>query len=172
MHPILEALRTEVTATISGLSARATQQAFRDAPASWSIQQIVEHLLLTYEAAATQLQTRIDRGSPTRVPVTLRQLLTQGTMLGLGIYPSGRQATPAVTPSRPATLRAGADLAQRIGAALEELDALLAKGEELFGAAPAVSHPVLGPLSMQQWRRFLQVHGRHHMRQIRAILRG
>jgi hypothetical protein len=28
---------------------------------------------------------------------------------------------------------------------------------------------VLGPLSAQQWRRFHQVHGQHHLRQIHAI---
>ena len=53
-----------------------------------------------------------------------------------------------------------------------QIDELTRRGEELFGDQSAVSHSVLGPLSMQEWRRFHLIHGRHHVKQIQAIRRS
>jgi hypothetical protein len=37
-----------------------------------------------------------------------------------------------------------------------------------FGSATKIlDHPILGPLTAEQWRKFHWVHGRHHARQIR-----
>jgi hypothetical protein len=38
-----------------------------------------------------------------------------------------------------------------------------------FGArVKLMNHPIIGPLSVRQWRRFHWVHTRHHVRQIIA----
>jgi len=53
------------------------------------------------------------------------------------------------------------------------MDASLADAERRFGHRTRVLfHPILGPLTAQQWRRFHLVHGRHHLKQIEARLKG
>ena len=49
MHEDLRKLDTAVTAALRGLDARTTQATPLAHPEKWSIQQIVEHLLHTYE---------------------------------------------------------------------------------------------------------------------------
>lgn len=40
--------------------------------------------------------------------------------------------------------------------------------ERRFGSTTKIlDHPILGPLTAEQWRKFHWVHGRHHARQIR-----
>ena len=55
--------------------------------------------------------------------------------------------------------------------ALVAMDSVLVDAEKRFGrTARILNHPVLGPLTAQQWRRFHQVHGRHHLKQVAARL--
>ena len=171
MHPDLRRLESQLTAALSGLSSAQTQAAPIQQPDEWSIQQIIEHLLATYFGSLSAVQARIDKGSATRAIPSLRQRLGQFQILTLGLFPGGRVAPAAVSPSRPTTTRAGGDLAHRISVELAKFDLAAAHGERLFAYRRAVSHIILGPLSMQQWRRFHLVHGLHHLKQIRAIRR-
>jgi len=171
MHEDLRRLETEATKELASLNPGQTQAAPLEQPGKWSIQQIVEHLLSTYRASGAALQARIEKRSGTRAKPTLRQRLGQFYIISLGRFPYGRPAPAAVTPSTPSTIRCGDDLAQRVSVELAKIDQLTARGEHLFGDRRAVSHLILGPLSMRQWRRFHLIHGRHHLKQIRAIRR-
>jgi hypothetical protein len=52
------------------------------------------------------------------------------------------------------------------------MDELIAKWEARHGKQTRLlDHPVLGPLTARQWRKFHWVHGRHHVKQI-LRLRG
>jgi len=54
---------------------------------------------------------------------------------------------------------------------LDRMDSGLAELENKFGSAIKVmDHPLLGPLTAEQWRKFHLAHGRHHARQIRERL--
>jgi Protein of unknown function (DUF1569) len=171
MHEDLRRLQYEVTEALSGLTACQTQTTPLDHPEKWSIQQIVEHLLHTYLGSIPAIQARIERGSGTWAKPTTRQRLGQLYVTTLGRFPSGRTAPAAVSPSLPSTTRDGQDLIERVSAELVRMDEVTSRGEQMFGNRRAVSHIILGPLSMQQWRRFHLVHGLHHMQQIRAIRR-
>jgi hypothetical protein len=47
------------------------------------------------------------------------------------------------------------------------MDKIIAQCEELFGPRQKVlDHPVMGPLTASQWRKFHWIHGRHHIAQI------
>jgi hypothetical protein len=47
------------------------------------------------------------------------------------------------------------------------MDVALDEAELRFGpSVPLMDHPVLGPLTIDQWRTFHWVHTRHHARQI------
>jgi hypothetical protein len=171
MHVDLEKLDTEVTKALRGLDARNTQATPLGTPGKWSIQQIVEHLLNTYRNSIPALEARVNKRSATRAKPTLRQRIGQFMIIRLGRFPNGREAPAAVTPSLPLTVQTGDELARRVTAELNRLDAVTARGEHLFGDRRAVAHLILGPLSMHQWRRFHLIHGRHHLKQIQGIRR-
>jgi hypothetical protein len=171
MHQDLSRLSTEVTEALRGLNKLETQATPRFHPEKWSIQQIVEHLLNTYRGSIPAIQARVDRRKPTRKHPTFRQRVGQFKLITLRQFPKGREAPAAVSASLPTTLRSGDDLAERVNVELIRLDQVTKEGERLFGGQRAVSHIILGPLSMKQWRRFHLIHGRHHLKQIQAIRR-
>ena len=56
--------------------------------------------------------------------------------------------------------------------ALAAMDVALDEAELRFGPrVRLMDHPVLGPLTIDQWRTFHWVHTRHHARQIRERAR-
>ena len=79
---------------------------------------------------------------------------------------SGRQA-PAMT------IPKGLEPSQVVRAveqALPEMDAAIQQCEQKYGGAVKIAdHPVLGPLTAEQWRKFHLVHARHHMKQIARL---
>ena len=171
MHDDLRRLDTEVTRVLQGLDARNTQATPFSHPDKWSIQQIVEHLLSTYRGSIPAIHARVDKRSATRAKPTLRQRFGQFMIIKLGRFPNGRVAPAAVSPTLPTTVQSGDELAAKVSAELRKLDEVTARGEHLFGERRAVSHIILGPLSMRQWRRFHLIHGLHHIKQIQAIRR-
>jgi hypothetical protein len=47
------------------------------------------------------------------------------------------------------------------------MDDCIGRCEEKFGAhRKLLDHPILGPLTAAQWRKFHLVHGLHHVKQI------
>jgi hypothetical protein len=54
-----------------------------------------------------------------------------------------------------------------IGSQIAAMDALIAQCEARYGKhTRMLDHPVLGPLTAAQWRKFHWVHGKHHVKQI------
>jgi len=48
-----------------------------------------------------------------------------------------------------------------------EMDAVIAQCEARFGHRVALlDHPILGPLTARQWKKFHLVHGMHHRKQL------
>jgi hypothetical protein len=95
--------------------------------------------------------------------VTWKQRARAFVVVGLGYLPSGRES-PAV--ARPRGLAAEKVMSE-ILAKIAEMDELMARCEEKFGASvKLLDHPVLGACSLRQWRKFHLVHGRHHIKQI------
>ncbi len=169
MHRDLEELRNELATALGGLDTRHTQ--LRPAGiGKWSIQQIAGHLLLTYGATGAALAARLTKGAVTKAKPTVAQRVSQFAVCRIGYFPRGRQAPEPVTAPAGAKALPGETLAEQAAHALAEMDQRLSDCERLFGAGRrAISHMVLGPLSVRQWRRFHLVHGRHHIRQIAAI---
>jgi hypothetical protein len=58
-----------------------------------------------------------------------------------------------------------AELALKIAA----MDEIIARCEARFGSAKLLDHPILGPLTGPQWRKFHLIHGRHHVKQIERL---
>ncbi len=169
MDPILTKLHNEIANSLDGLDSAQTQLTPPTSTDKWSIQQIVQHLCLTYAFTETAFDARLAKGAPTRAKPTLQQRLGQYFLTTLGIFPSGREAPPRVAPPQIVSPVCGSNLAQYSGEHLARLDKLFNQAEALFGPGRCISHMILGPLSIHQWRRFHLVHGRHHLKQIRAI---
>jgi len=173
MNTVLQQLEDELTHSLHGLNAAQIQLRPRHDPGRWNICQIVQHLLLTYTSTITSMEGRIAKGTPTRSHPAFRQYMAQIFVIRLGLMPGRREAPPVVAPpvDPPDPLLSGADLADSVSSELARLDSVLDQAEGHFGFTPCSSHFALGALSVQQWRRFHLVHGRHHIRQIVAIRR-
>jgi hypothetical protein len=50
------------------------------------------------------------------------------------------------------------------------MDEAIAQCESRFGKQNRLlDHPILGPLTGRQWRKFHWVHGHHHLKQIQGL---
>ena len=171
MHSDLHKLERKLLQSLAGLSATQTQATPSARPEAWSIQQIVEHLVLTYKVSSADIEARIAKGHPVKTKSSIQQHVGQFWLIKLGRFPHGFEAPKALAPSGMAPVKNGGELAERVSGALSRLDAVAGVAEKMFGAKRSVTHLRLGPLSMAQWRRFHLVHGMHHVRQIETIRR-
>ncbi len=164
MDPRLEKLRQEIASAVAGMSA---EQLSAHAPGKWCASEILEHLYLTYTGTIKGFQRVEEAGKPlTARSPTWADRGRALVVLGFGYLPSGRES-PAV--ARPRGVAVDTVLAE-IGPKLAEMDNMMARCEEKFGARRRVlDHPVLGPLTASQWRKFHLVHGMHHVKQIRRL---
>jgi Protein of unknown function (DUF1569) len=169
MDPILQQLHNEIAGSLESLDSAQTQLTPSTSSEKWNIQQIVQHLCLTYSFTETAFDAHLAKGTPTSARPTLRQRIGQYFLTTLGIFPSGREAPERVAPPQIASPVCGSDLTDYSGEHLARIDKLFNEAEALFGPGRCISHMILGPLSIHQWRRFHLVHGRHHIKQIRAI---
>jgi len=161
VHRNLELCRDGLRSALANISPADADTAHDD---RWSIAKIIEHLDLTYTRNAAGLERRLGKGDSPERKRTLRQAAIRTLIVKLGFFPPGRTAPEMVVPQgRPfSEVMAGLD------GHLQELDRWLAEGERVFGARRSVlDHPIIGPFSVDDWRRFHWVHTRHHLKQIR-----
>src|SRR6266487_2524129 len=123
MNSTLHQLQREIADSLHNLDAAQTQLHPPSRPNKWSIQQIIEHLLLTYASTETAINARLTKRTPTRAKPTVAHRVFQFAVTRCGYFPTSQCA----------------------------------------------SHTVLGPLNIDQWRKFQLVHGEHHLKQIAAI---
>lgn len=172
MNSVLKQLETSLVASLDDLDPQQTQLRRLHKPESWSIQQISEHLALTYLLTAQSFRSRIVKGTPTQATPTLKQLLAQLAVTTFGYFPTGRESPEMVAPPFLATPRSGAEIGVKLHQDLAALNDVLDEAESVFGNRRIVTHHVLGPINMTQWRKFHLIHGEHHAKQILAIRRA
>ena len=166
MDPRLEKLQQEIAAAIAGMSA---EQLSRHPPGKWCTAEVLEHLYLTYTGTLKGFQRVVQDGKPRTTRQTWKQRGRTLVVVAFGHMPTGREAPPV---SRPRGLSPDKVLAE-IGPKIREMDESIARCEQSFGASrKLLDHPILGPLTGSQWRKFHLVHGLHHMKQIRRLLEG
>lgn len=162
MNQYLELCRDGLRHGLSGVSPSEADAAHGS---SWSIANIVEHLDLTYTRNAAGLERRLRKGDSPERKRTLRQAAIRTLIITIGYFPPGRSAPEMVVPQG----RPFIEVVAALDGHLDELDRRLAEGERVFGATRAVlDHPIIGPFSVDDWRRFHWVHTRHHLKQIEA----
>jgi hypothetical protein len=175
MNPVLQQLQSEIAQSIQDLTPQQTQLRPVGRAEKWTIEQIVEHLCLTYASTSEVITNRLAKGRPTKAAPSLAQHCMQFYVTRFGGFPAGRKAPVEVSPPEPSPdpedQRSGILLTSEIERRLAEMDVALGLADERFGLVRCASHGVLGPLTSSGWRRFHLVHGRHHIKQISAIRR-
>jgi hypothetical protein len=171
MNPTLQQLEIEIMDALHGLDAVQTQ-ASPAGPGKWNIQQIVQHLFLTYVSTMDAVESRLMKGTPTKAKPTVKQRFAQFTLFKIHVHPDGRKAPAWVIPPALEPLQSGNDLTCSAAELLSDMDRLFDDAEALFGSGPCITHFLLGPLTIEQWRKFHLLHGDHHVRQILAIRAG
>jgi uncharacterized protein DUF1569 len=163
VDPHLEKLQQEIAAAIAGMSA---EQLSWHPTGKWCAAEVLEHLYLTYTGTLKGFQRVSEAGKPLTTTQTWKQRGRTLIVVLFGHMPSGREAPPV---SRPRGLPPEKVLAE-IGPKIAEMDDQIARCEQSFGSRrKLLDHPVLGPLTGAQWRKFHLVHGLHHVKQIRQL---
>ena len=163
MNHQLQRLQDEIASAIHGMS---PEQLSWHPPGKWSATEVLEHLYLTYTGTLRGFAKVFEAGRPlaTRSSWTHRRRTL--FVFGFGYFPSGRESPPA---ARPRGLEAEKVLAE-IGSKVAEMEEVLRRCEEKFGRRTnLLDHPILGPLTATQWRKFHLIHGLHHIKQIHQL---
>ncbi len=160
MNSYLERLRHELEDAMEGAGVGELAKA----PAGkWSAAQILEHLYLTYLHTNRGLARCLEQGAPLASRATLKDRFATLLVVNLGYLPEGRKAPERTVPQGMSPEEAR----QAIMTELQRMVLGLDDCERRFGVRTKIlDHPIIGPLTADEWRKFHWVHGRHHARQI------
>lgn len=160
----LQRALSDIDSATAGLSPE--QMSWHPAEGKWSVSQILEHLAAAFSSTVIGLRKVVDAGKPTASAGTVYKSLATFVVTGLGYFPTGRPA-PAWTLPKGATPE---QVSKAIREHLAAMDAVLAEAESKFGRQVKIAdHPIIGPFTVTEWRKFHYTHTRHHMKQVRAI---
>lgn len=160
MDAYLRRLQDGIASATRGMT---VEELTRHPEGKWSTAEVLEHLYLTYTGTIKGFE-RVEReGKPLGRTPTLRDRARTIVVTELGYMPRGRKAPERTRPQGMPAEEVVKEIGQRIAA----MDELIAQCETRFGRQVRVlDHPILGPLTARQWRKFHWVHGRHHVKQI------
>jgi len=160
MDSCLQKLQDAIASASAEMS---TAELMRHPEGKWSTAEVLEHLYLTYTGTIKGCERCLQEGRPLARTPALRDRISATVVIGLGFMPGGRKAPERSTPRG----MAPQDVVNAIGTMLVAMDEVIARCEARFGQhTKLMDHPILGPLTARQWRKFHCVHGRHHVKQI------
>ena len=164
MDSYLERLQRELESAIAGATAAGLSQA----PAGkWNAGQILEHLFLTYQQTNKGASKCLEGGARLATAASVRHRIATILVVRLGYLPSGRKAPERAVPRG----MGGEEVRRAILPEIEKMESGLRACEQTFGSRTKImDHPMLGPLTAAEWRKFHWVHGWHHAHQIRQRL--
>jgi hypothetical protein len=168
MHPVFQPAFRELADELGRFDATSANVHPWGKPHCWSVHQIVEHLVLSMDGTRTTLQERLAKGRPGRHSHRTRtEWAIQLMILSAGHMPKGVGAPRETTPKEDLSSTTGArELTQRLETAIESLDATLDECRQRFGMERVGRHFLLGPLRIDQWRRYHVLHLGHHRTQM------
>ncbi|MGA7321073.1 MAG: DUF1569 domain-containing protein [Candidatus Sulfotelmatobacter sp.] len=164
MDSLLGELKLALESAVQGMS---EEQMKWHPPDKWCAAEVLEHLYLTYTGTVKGFERLLDAGKPITARASMRQRGRAFVVLGFGYLPSGRKAPKQTVPRGLAVEKVRAEVGLKIAA----MDEIIAQCEARFGRGKVLDHPILGPLTAAQWRKFHLIHGRHHVKQIERLRR-
>jgi hypothetical protein len=160
MDAYLRKLQNEIAVALRSLDGATPTQTRQG---KWTAAEVLEHLSLSYSGTVKGLNRCLREGKPLARKPSLQDRLKVTLVVRVGYMPHGRKAPDVSVPH-------GAPLEQvkvEVMSNLAAMEKALAECEAKFGKnALLMDHPILGPLTTQQWRKLHWVHGRHHVKQI------
>jgi len=160
MDSQLQKLRKALESAVDGMSG---EQMERHPSGKWCTAQILEHLYLTYTGTIKGFERVLEAGKPLATSPSITHRMKKFVVIRLGYLPSGRKSPSVAEPRGLPAHKVRKEITAKIG----ELDAILAQCDARFGRSLCLlDHPILGPLTASQWRKFHMVHGLHHVKQI------
>ena len=160
MGTSLADLRNEITSAIHGMS---TEELGRHAEGKWSTAEILDHLNLSYVGTIKGLRRCLQSGQVFTKGSRLKNFGKRVGLIRLGYFPPGRKSPERVRPRGNPAEQVRVEVLEN----LVELEKVITDCETKFGKGkPVADHPVLGPLTASEWRKFHVVHGKHHVKQI------
>lgn len=170
MHPVLKSALEPLARQITGVTMEEAQMPPLPGQGRWSAQQVMEHLILTYQLTTDSVSKQLKTG---RVPKNRRNMLEfvlRVQTIGLGYMPEG---IPAIRAFRPGdfTPEDGPAIAARFLEAAEEMDRQLVAARRKFGIQACGEHPFFGVMRVDEWRRYHSIHAKHHVNQLRNAIR-
>jgi hypothetical protein len=172
MHAVLERVVSQIATEVSGLDAETTQLHPKNLAYIWSVQEVIEHLVLGYRLTSETLETRLaKRRLSSHRKRTYVEWSLQLMILSFGTMPQGVPALEGTmpTPGQFAVMN-GRQIGDLMRQEIEAMDTLLDACRHTYGMERVATHPLLGPLRVDQWRRFHVVHGLHHLAQLRSVI--
>jgi hypothetical protein len=164
MHSELDHLRQAIASATRGMSVE--DLARRPLEGKWCAAEVLEHLYLTHARTVKGCERCLAANRPLATTANLRQRLRKAVVMTTGRMPSGRSAPEG---TRPGGLRVPTILAE-FEAKLGRMDELLTQCEARYGRGVRIlDHPILGPLTTSQWRKFHRIHGMHHAKQLTQL---
>jgi hypothetical protein len=172
MHAVLEPVVSQISSEIRDLDAETTQLHPKGLAYKWSVQQVIEHLVLSYRLTSEDLETRLNKGRLSRNRRRTRlQWSLQLMILSFGALPQGVPSLDETMPTEGSfAVMNGRQLGDLLRQEIDAMDAVLDRCRRKFGMERVSHHPWLGALRVDQWRRFHVVHGLHHVTQLRSVM--
>lgn len=162
MHPLVQQTLDAIESAVAGME---PPQMKSHPEGKWCTAEVLEHLLITYSSTARGLEKVLQAGSPAGARPSVKQRVFQFVVLDVGHFPVGRKAPAFTVPKGVAPEMVLGDVRKELAA----MDKAISECEQRFGGAKIADHPVLGPLTAVEWRKFHLIHARHHMKQVAAL---
>jgi hypothetical protein len=141
-------------------------QLTRHPEGKWSPAEVLEHLNLTYAGTIKGLERCLQSGATSASNDRGRTRWQRLILIRGGYFPRGRQSPARVAPRGTPAQQVTAEILGNI----VRMDAVIQECVDRFGRnQPVADHPVLGPLTPAEWRKFHLVHGKHHAKQLRRF---
>jgi hypothetical protein len=167
VDPHLEKLQRELASAIAEFKSDVAknEQLPPQTPGRWSAAEVLEHLYLTYTGTIKGFERLLEAGKLNVSRPTIKQRVGKLMVIGFNHMPAGRESPKTTRPRGLPKEKVLAEITPKIA----EMDAFLTHCEEKLGRGKLLDHPILGPLTAAEWKKFHMVHGLHHVKQIRKL---
>jgi hypothetical protein len=165
MDSRLLALRRVLDSAADGMS---EEQLKWHPEGKWSTAEVLEHLFLAFTGTIKGFERVLEAGKPLVKPATLKQRFQTFFVVTCNYLPEGRKAPKQTVPRGLPVEKIRAEVAATIAA----MDEIMTRCERRLGRGNLLDHPILGPLTAAEWRKFHLIHGRHHAKQIDRLRQG
>jgi hypothetical protein len=166
MDSHLQKLKEALESAVEGMS---SEQLTWHPAGKWCAAEVLEHLYLSYTGTIKGFEKVLTSGKPLAARASMKNRVQTFVAVGFGYLPEGRKAPSNTQPKGLSVDKVRNEVGDKIVA----MDAIIAECESRFGRrVRLLDHPILGPLTASQWRKFHLVHGRHHEKQLLKLRAG